>query len=159
MNALRARGLRFTTQRQQVLVAVRELGHATPEEVSARLPEVDLTTVYRTLQLLEEIGLLAHTHLGHGAPSYRPFDDHHIHLVCHQCGAVSDADPGMVDPLTRRLADQQGFAVDLAHFTVFGRCARCTADAGAAVAQEPSAPGREQSQTRAGTIGARAAMT
>ncbi|MEP6851560.1 MAG: transcriptional repressor [bacterium] len=134
-DALRARGLRVTAQREQVLAAVGALGHATPEQVATELPAVDLTTVYRTLQLLEDVGLLAHTHLGHGAPTYRPAEDRHIHLVCHRCGAVADADPRVLAPLARRLAGEQGFQVDVAHFTVFGRCARC----GSAPASDPSA--------------------
>ncbi len=122
---LRARGLRVTPQREQVLAAVRSLGHATPEQISETVHDVDVTTVYRTLELLEEIGLVRHAHLGHGAPSYRPAEDQHVHVVCHSCGAVSDADPDLVDPLARRLLADEGFVVDPAHFTVFGRCRNC----------------------------------
>jgi Fur family transcriptional regulator, ferric uptake regulator len=125
---LRERGLRLTPQREQVLAAVRSLGHATPEEISESVSGVDVTTVYRTLELLEELGLVNHAHLGHGAPSYRPADDDHIHVVCHSCGAVADADPALVDPLARRLAADSGFVVDRAHFTVFGRCRDCAAE-------------------------------
>lgn len=128
--ALRTRGLRMTPQRQRVLDAVRSLGHATPEEISASLSDVDVATVYRAVQLLESLGLLAHTHLGHGAPSYRPADDEHIHVVCHDCGTVVDAPPGLAATLVRRLRQERGFTVDLAHFTVFGRCARCAAGDG-----------------------------
>jgi Fur family transcriptional regulator, ferric uptake regulator len=125
---LRERGLRVTAQREQVLAAVRALGHATPEQISESVSDVDPTTVYRTLELLEELGLVRHTHLGHGAPSYRPADDDHIHVVCHTCGAVVDADPGLVDALAHRLLDDSGFVVDRSHFTVFGRCRTCTAE-------------------------------
>jgi Fur family ferric uptake transcriptional regulator len=89
---------------------------------------VDVTTVYRTLELLEEIGLVRHAHLGHGAPSYRPAEDQHIHVVCHSCGAVADADPSLVDPLARRLLADDGFVLDRSHFTVFGRCRVCAAE-------------------------------
>ncbi|HVU92704.1 MAG TPA: transcriptional repressor [Jatrophihabitans sp.] len=122
---LRARGLRVTAQREQVLAAVRELGHATPEQIAERVPAVDVTTVYRTLELLEEIGLVRHAHLGHGAPSYRPAEDDHIHVVCHTCGAVVDADPSLVDDMAHRLRQDQGFVLDRSHFTVFGRCRDC----------------------------------
>jgi Fur family ferric uptake transcriptional regulator len=125
---LRERGLRVTSQREQVLTAVRSLGHATPEQISESLSGVDLTTVYRTLELLEEIGLVRHAHLGHGAPSYRPAEDEHIHVVCHACGAVVDADPRLVDPLADDLLAGDGFVLDRSHFTVFGRCRNCAAE-------------------------------
>ncbi len=123
---LRARGLRVTAQREKVLGAVRALRHATPEQVSETVDGVDVATVYRTLELLEELGLVKHTHLGHGAPSYRPADDEHVHLVCHSCGAVTDADADLADGLARRLRTERGFVLDRAHFTVFGRCAACS---------------------------------
>ncbi len=120
----------MTPQRQRVLDAVRSLGHATPEEISASLSDVDVATVYRAVQLLESLGLVAHTHLGHGAPSYRPAEDEHIHVVCHDCGSVIDAPPGLAATLVHRLDAERGFTVDLAHFTVFGRCAACRAGTG-----------------------------
>lgn len=125
---LRARGLRVTQQREQILTAVRTLGHATPEQISERVRDVDAATVYRTLELFEELGLVTHAHLGHGAPSYRPAEDDHIHVVCHTCDSVIDAPAdvmGLVDTLERRLLDERGFTVDRGHFTVFGTCASC----------------------------------
>ncbi len=124
---LRSRGMRSTPQRGQVLAAVRELGHATPEQISESVPGVDVTTVYRNLELLEELGFVRHAHLGHGAPSYRPAEDDHIHVVCHECGAVVDASPNLVDDLATRLLDESGFQLDRSHFTVFGRCRDCLA--------------------------------
>lgn len=125
---LRGLGLRVTQQRAQVLDAVRTLGHATPEQICESVPGVDVTTVYRTLELLEQIGLVRHAHLGHGAPSYRPAEDQHIHVVCHACGAVVDADPELVEPLAAHLLKADGFELDRAHFTVFGRCRACAAE-------------------------------
>jgi Fur family ferric uptake transcriptional regulator len=125
---LRERGLRVTPQRAQVLAAVRQLGHATPEQISESVTDVDPTTIYRTLELLEEIGLVRHAHLGHGAPSYRPAEDEHIHVVCHACGSVVDADPSLVDALAERLRAADGFVLDPSHFTVFGRCRSCAAE-------------------------------
>lgn len=122
---LRERGLRMTPQRTSVMQAVTQLVHATPDQVAAAVPAVDLTTVYRTLETLEQIGLLAHTHLGHGAPSYRLAADHHVHVVCHRCASVVDAPPDLADELAHRLATEQGFTLDRSHFTVFGTCAEC----------------------------------
>ncbi|MDT4938217.1 MAG: Fur family transcriptional regulator, ferric uptake regulator [Pseudonocardiales bacterium] len=124
-SALRTRGLRLTPQREQVLAAVRRLGHATPEQITEAVAGVDVTTVYRNLELLEELDLVRHTHLGHGAPAYRPAEDDHIHVVCHSCGSIVDTPAGLVDPLARRLRDEQGFELDTAHFAVFGRCRSC----------------------------------
>jgi Fur family ferric uptake transcriptional regulator len=122
---LRSRGMRVTPQREQVLDAVRRLNHATPEQISETVPGVDVTTVYRTLELLESLGLVRHAHLGHGAPSFRPAEDEHVHIVCHSCGSVVVADPDLVEGLARRLRDESGFVLDRAHFTVFGRCREC----------------------------------
>lgn len=124
---LRGRGLRLTQQRREVLAAVRHLRHATPEQIHDSVADADLTTVYRTLELLEELGLVRHAHLGHGAPSFRPADDDHVHVVCHHCGSVLDVDVDLVDDLEARLRASHGFTLDRGHFTVFGKCADCSA--------------------------------
>jgi len=128
---LRARGYRLTPQRQLVLEAVGELGHATPEEIAVAVRRtasgVNISTVYRNLELLEELGLVQHTHLGHGAPTYSvASDDDHVHLVCRDCGAVDEADSSVVDDVVRRLSAERGFTVDVGHFAVFGSCRACT---------------------------------
>ena len=142
--ALRARGLRVTSQRETVLAAVRRLGHATPEEISGTVDGVDVTTVYRTLQLLEDLALVTHTHLGHGPPSYRPAEDQHIHVICHSCGTVVDAPPGLADPLADQLRRETGFELDRAHFTAFGQCADCLAARAGTPGSSPPRSGREQ---------------
>jgi|SRR5579875_1922194 len=134
---LRSRGLRLTPQRVKVMAAVTSLGHATPEQISEHVPGVDVTTVYRTLELLEDLGLVRHAHLGHGAPSFRPAGDDHIHVVCHVCGSVVDAPPDLVDPLADRLLSERGFELDRSHFTVFGTCGDCARER-----EQIAAPGR-----------------
>jgi Fur family ferric uptake transcriptional regulator len=124
---LHERGLRMTPQRRQVLDAIHGLGHATPEELAEAVPGVDVTTVYRTVELLEELGLVRHAHLGHGAPSYRPAEDEHVHIVCHRCGSVTDLAPDVADTLADRLRVEYGFTLDRAHFTVSGECRECAA--------------------------------
>jgi Fur family ferric uptake transcriptional regulator len=124
---LKERGMRMTPQRMSVMAAVTQLVHATPDQVAEAVPEVDLTTVYRTLETLEHIGLLAHTHLGHGAASYRLAGDDHIHVVCHRCSSVIDAPAGLVEQLANTLQKERGFILDKSHFTVFGTCADCAA--------------------------------
>jgi Fur family ferric uptake transcriptional regulator len=128
--SLRARGYRLTPQRQLVLEAVTELGHATPEDVHAwvvkRAEGVNISTVYRTLELLEEIGLVTHTHLSHGAPTYHPADaPQHAHVVCHRCGSVSELELDDLAGLIDTIRSRTGFVPDLGHLTVFGECRRC----------------------------------
>jgi Fur family ferric uptake transcriptional regulator len=129
--ALRARGYRLTPQRQLVLEAVGDLGHGTPEEIATAVRRtaagVNISTVYRTLELLEEIGMVRHTHLGHGAPTYSvATDDDHVHLVCRDCGGVEEADPELLGAVVERLSTERGFSVDVGHFAVFGRCRTCS---------------------------------
>src|SRR5487761_1390231 len=129
---LRARGYRVTPQRQLVLEAVARLDHATPEEIGAQVQQtargVNISTIYRTLELLEQIGMVTHTHLGHGAPTYHlATDSDHVHLVCRDCGRVTEISPGAIRPLITALEEQHGFETDVGHLTVFGRCAECRA--------------------------------
>lgn len=124
---LRDRGYRLTAQRVRVLKALAGLGHGTPESIAAR-GEVDLSTVYRTLELVEELGLVTHAHLGGGAPTYHlAADEPHVHLVCRRCGDVAEAGPDLVAGLVDRLQRERGFAVDVAHISVTGECAGCRA--------------------------------
>jgi Fur family ferric uptake transcriptional regulator len=128
---LRAKGYRITPQRQLVLDSVVALQHGTPDEICAEVQRtaggVNLSTVYRSLELLEELGLVTHTHLGHGAPTYHSAaGDDHLHLVCRVCGAVTETDVSMADGLVSRLAEQHGFETDVAHFAIYGRCQGCT---------------------------------
>lgn len=130
---LRTRGLRSTPQRRLVRDAVIALGHGTPEQVCDRVQEVapslNLSTVYRTLELLEELGLVSHTHFGHGAPTYHAVsDDDHIHLVCRRCGGIQEVDLGAVRALATEVSERYGFRTDVTHLSLDGTCARCAAD-------------------------------
>ncbi len=129
-DTLRAGGYRVTPQRQLVLEAVARLEHATPEEIYAEVRQtargVNVSTVYRTLELLEQLGLVKHTHIHHGAPSYHLAEHaQHVHLVCRQCEQVTEVDQAAVSPLVVALEERQGFLTDVAHLTVFGLCADC----------------------------------
>ncbi|AJE84452.1 MULTISPECIES: Fur family transcriptional regulator [Streptomyces] len=129
---LRQRGYRLTPQRQLVLEAVDTLEHATPDdilvEVRRTASAVNISTVYRTLELLEELGLVSHAHLGHGAPTYHlAARHHHLHLVCRDCSEVIEAETAVATEFTAKLRAEFGFDTDLKHFAIFGRCARCSA--------------------------------
>ena len=127
---LREQGLRLTPQRQLILRAVEELRHATPDEVLAHVRDqvssVNASTVYRTLEVLEELGLVRHTHLSDRAPTYHSTMEHeHVHAVCRTCRAVRSYDPEVVQPVVDALA-ADGFVVDVGHLAIFGTCADCS---------------------------------
>jgi Fur family transcriptional regulator, ferric uptake regulator len=127
---LHDRGYRMTPQRRLVLDAVSELGHATPEEVLARIrevsPGVNVSTVYRNLELLEELGLIRHSHLGSGPSTWHAASHSgHLHLVCRTCGGVTEVDLALAADLMGRLERDTGFKSDMEHFGVQGTCADC----------------------------------
>jgi Fur family ferric uptake transcriptional regulator len=127
---LRSRGLRLTAQRQLVLEAVHALGHATPDQVHAQVAKtaagVNITTIYRTLELLEELGLITHAHLSHGAPTYHAVgEDQHVHLVCRACGAVGEVSSDLLLPIAETLREERAFRVDIGHVALFGLCREC----------------------------------
>ncbi|OLL84571.1 Transcriptional regulator, FUR family [Pseudonocardia sp. Ae263_Ps1] len=126
---LHKRGLRMTPQRQLVLDAVHDLGHATPEQVCSRVqetaPAVNITTVYRTLDLLEELGVVRHAHLGHGAPTYSEHQHRHVHLVCHHCGRVDEAPTELLSDVAERTLADLGFHLDATHVALSGTCVDC----------------------------------
>jgi Fur family transcriptional regulator, ferric uptake regulator len=139
---LREQGLRLTPQRELILRAVEELRHATPDEVLAhvrgQVSSVNASTVYRTLEVLEELGLVRHAHLSDRAPTYHSVKDHeHFHLVCRNCHRVTSVAPEVITPLGERLRDEHGFVVDVGHLTIFGHCVDCAAP-------EPAPPSNQE---------------
>ena len=128
---LRARGLRLTPQRELVLDAVRSLDHATPDQVLGHVQRtavgVNASTVYRTLDLLEELGLVRHTHLGHGPPTYHfGGSADHFHAVCRDCGRITEVPTGVAQAFAEQLTTDHAFETDMGHLTVFGRCGDCS---------------------------------
>ncbi len=127
---LRERGYRLTPQRELILDAVDTLGHATPDEVLAEVRKhseaLNISTVYRTLEVLEELGLVRHAHLSDRAPTYHSVRDHeHFHLKCRNCQRVISVDPEVLEPLLARLRADHAFEADVGHLTVFGTCQEC----------------------------------
>ena len=128
---IRSSGKRMTPQRELILQAVATLGHATPDEllleVRKQASAVTASTIYRNLDVLEELGLVRHTHLSDRAPTYHSVGGHeHFHLVCRNCHAVLSVDPDVLQPLLTRLDADHGFTVDVGHLTVFGTCQDCS---------------------------------
>ena len=124
---LRRLGYRVTTARRAVLSALSEShDHRSAEqiarEIQARSPHIDPSTVYRTLNLFEELGLVEHADLGHGPAVYH-LGKTHQHLVCEECGVVIEVPLGDLDDLARGLRVQYGFRLHAGHFALMGRCA------------------------------------
>ena len=130
LRLLRARGGRLTIARRAIISALLDSeGHVTAEDLTAAVqrahPEVHLTTIYRCLDTLEELGVVDHVHLGHGRAVYHLATDTHQHLVCEQCQAVVEVPDSLFSDLGSRLQSEYGFAMRLNHFAVLGRCAAC----------------------------------
>ncbi|MBE7324855.1 transcriptional repressor [Nocardioides sp. Y6] len=120
----------MTPQRQLVLTAVEELGHATPEQVRDHLAgAVNTSTVYRNLEVLEELGLVRHTHLTDRAPTYHSArGEEHFHLICRACRREVAVPAAQADDFAAHLRQGYGFVADVAHVAIFGRCEDCGAD-------------------------------
>jgi Fur family ferric uptake transcriptional regulator len=127
---LRERGYRITPQREAILHEVlRSQGHITPQDVTRRvqrrMPAVNPSTVYRTLAMLEDVGVVRHSHLERGAEYHRADEVEHVHLTCSRCGAEDDLSLAEAESLKRLIREHRGFQPDLTHFAISGLCARC----------------------------------
>ena len=118
---IRGRGYKATPQRLAVLAALGAEQHQRLEEIRARCPEVGLVTIYRTLDLLSEIGAVRRLDLGDG-PRYELAEDHHHHLICESCGGVSEFERCPLDLGRLRGMD---FEVSSHTLEIYGRCAAC----------------------------------
>lgn len=124
-------GYRLTPQRMLVLKAIENsANHISAEEIYGQVvevyPHVNISTVYRTLDLLKRLGLVTETDLGGGRVRYHPADKgHHHHLVCQECGKVIELDDFVLVPLKNTLYNEYDFDADLKHLGIFGRCGRC----------------------------------
>jgi Fur family ferric uptake transcriptional regulator len=132
---LHARGLRWTPQRR-VLVEVlsRSNGHVTGAELVERCRDVDPqttpSTVYRTLDVLEDLGIVRHAHGADGREEFHVLPEtDHGHLHCLGCGETWEIGAGEAAPMVAALRADRGFAVELSHLSVSGRCRDCAPDA------------------------------
>jgi len=131
VDKLKNLGYRLTPQRLMIASAIENShDHVSAEEiysqVVAKYPNVNISTIYRTLELLEQLGLVTETDLGGGRVRYHPADKgHHHHLICQKCGAVIDLDEATLSPLRDALLRQYDFTADLRHLGIFGRCKKC----------------------------------
>jgi Fur family ferric uptake transcriptional regulator len=128
---LRARGARVTVARRLVLADLLRRGSAHPsaEQIARRVqranPELHLSTIYRTLELLEELGLVMRASVGGAATTYHLATDRHHHAVCESCGTVIELPEAALAAVVRRLERDHGFAAAPRHLTIAGLCASC----------------------------------
>lgn len=127
---LRERGLRVTSQRVLIHRALcAHDQHLTADQVlasvSGPLPGVSLPTVYATLELLEDLGLIRRLCTGNGAVLFDSRLEPHAHTVCRGCGATADLDGASVSPQPLDRARDAGFAPDHTQLVIWGLCRRC----------------------------------
>lgn len=131
---VRERGLRLTEPRRRVLAVLAKGEHLTPEVLThlvgrdggSTLPP---STIYRTLQSLEDVGIVTHSHLDHGPATYHLALPHrHLHLVCRGCRSVLEVPTEAADALVAQVLSETGFRADPTHMAIHGHCARCAED-------------------------------
>lgn len=128
---LRRNGYRLTPQREAVLeILCTHEGHLSADEIIARVrkryPYINKSAVYRTLDLLVQLGWVNPTDLGCGCMTYEWHrDPHHHHLICHQCGKMTRVDAEVFASVEEILRNEYGFTPCLDHFAIFGVCRQC----------------------------------
>jgi Fur family ferric uptake transcriptional regulator len=136
IEALRASGRRLTRQRQLVLEVLEESDEHLDAETlhdraKARDPNVSLATVYRSLAVLKEVGLVKEHRLGEEHAHFEAVpDEPHYHFVCQRCGQVIEFGAPQLEQVVEELSDQQGVQVTDVHLLLSGYCAKCGSDGG-----------------------------
>lgn len=130
--ALRARGQRVTPQRLAIAAVVRDLRHhATADEISGlvaeRVPGISMPTVYATLDLLEELGLVRRVATETGTAVFDARTDSHHHVVCRRCGRIADIEAPAEHAAVLQAAERAGYLADDAQVVVRGLCPACRA--------------------------------
>jgi Fur family ferric uptake transcriptional regulator len=131
---LRRAGQRVTAQRLVILRALSTGEHVSAEEILGRVehqaPAVNRSTVYRTLELFRDLGLVSETDLGGGVRRFELIDEQrHHHMICHRCGAIAEFDDALLEPVKQALRDRYGFTAAVDHLALFGWCAACAGQA------------------------------
>ncbi len=128
---LSRQGYRLTPQRVMILDAIENSdNHISAEEIYSQVvatyPKINISTVYRTLELLKQLGLIYEIDLGEGRIGYHPESrGHHHHLICRNCGAVIDVGESVLFPIQAILLQAFEFRADLRHLAIFGLCKNC----------------------------------
>ena len=133
---LAERGLKSTRQRDLIAQTVLEAeGHIGVEDIHRRVrrrdARVGFSTVYRTMKLLKECGLVSERHFGDGMARYEPVreGEHHDHLICLSCGEIVEFEDERIEARQDAVAAQHGFQIQSHKHEIYGLCARCRAGA------------------------------
>jgi len=135
VEALQQIGYRLTPQRMMILDAIADCdGHVSAEEiletVRTAYPYLDISTVYRTLDLLKTLHMVSETDLGRGHAQYELLSKGlHHHLICTDCGSILDVPNSFFDELRDALDQQFGFHAEVEHLAIFGLCGSCKGNA------------------------------
>ncbi|MFC2046970.1 Fur family transcriptional regulator [Chloroflexota bacterium] len=124
------KGMKLTPQRRLILDIIHDSkGHITADEilnyVEARVSGVNKSTIYRTLELLEELGCVFKSKLGDRFVYHHAEEGHHNHLVCRACGKNIDCDEDIFLPVKLELNDKYGFQAEFKHIVMNGLCNNC----------------------------------
>ncbi len=128
---LQSKGYRITPQRIMVVDALHSAqNHISAEEifelVRAKYPYANISTVYRTLELLTELGLAAEINVGDGITRYHARENsRHHHLVCTACGSIIALPEEELAPLKDIIEKNHRFKADINHLAIFGLCSKC----------------------------------
>ena len=130
LDGMRQRGGRATPARRLLLsVLFRDRKHRSAEDLAAQVraqaPDVNISTIYRNLDELVRLGVVDRTHLGGGPAAYHLASATHGHLVCEQCGSMTEVPSELFLDVTETLAARYGFAAAPHRFAVIGRCSAC----------------------------------
>jgi Fur family ferric uptake transcriptional regulator len=126
---LKRKGLKLTPQRKLILDIIHDEENLTAEtiirHVQERMPGVHKSTIYRTLEILEEAGSVYKSALGNQFIYHHPEEGHHHHLVCRQCGKSIDCEDDVFAPVEKSIGAKYGFRVDFKHVVMSGLCDEC----------------------------------
>jgi Fur family transcriptional regulator, ferric uptake regulator len=128
---LRSRGYRLTNQRRSIVRELEGTRHLSAEEIYDRVkggyPDLGLSTVYRTLDLLHELGIVRKEDFGEGYSRYELATERmHHHARCEECGAVIEFNEELMEYLALQVERETGFVTDWHEITLHGRCANCS---------------------------------
>jgi Fur family ferric uptake transcriptional regulator len=130
VDILRSRKLKITPARIAIIeILSAKKSHLSAEEIANRIieimPSVHLSTVYRTLDVLEQQGIIEHVHLGHGSAVYHLAFENHRHLLCSLCGLVIEIPHELLDDAAKAIEEKYGFQLEAKHFSLVGICKSC----------------------------------